>query len=154
MHVHQTSLGERVQRLDSEERVTWRNPIIIITPQSSFKRSGERLESHPCPPTQTPLSGELTKLKHGQPGNKIHIVSKHSVGKMFHDFEDNSERMFEFLSKATERANRTFESALVVVDELMKGDITGDSNHTQLWNSVKSLNQYSSLLLLRQQRST
>ena len=38
-----------------------------------------------------------------------------------------------------------FEPALVVVDELHEGRTsTSDSDHTQLWNSVKSLNQYSS----------
>ena len=134
-----------------ERRVTWRNPIIIITPATELVQAQweNDLKAILAPTDANAIVRGINKLKHGQPGNKIHIVSKHSVGKMFHDFENNSERMLEFLSKGHGKGKtEPFEPALVVVDELHEGRTsTGDSNHTQLWNSVKSLNQYSSFAI-------
>lgn len=131
-----------------ERRVTWRNPIIIITPATPLVQAQweNDLKAILAPTDANAIVRGINKLKHGQPGNKIHIVSKHSVGKMFHDFENNSERMLEFLSKGHGRAKtEPFEPALVVIDELHEGRTsTGDSIHTQLWNSVKSLNRHSS----------
>ena len=81
---------------DSEERrVTWRTPIIIITPATPLVQAQweNDLKAILAPTDANAIVRGINKLKHGQPGNKIHIVSKHSVGKMFHDFEENSERM-------------------------------------------------------------
>ena len=134
-----------------ERRVTWRNPIIIITPATQLVQTQWKsdLEAILAPNDASSIVRGIKDLKHGQPGNKIHIVSKHSIGKMLNDFENKSERMLGFLSKGHGWAKtEPFEPALVVVDELHEGRTsTGDANHTQLWESVKSLNQHSTFAI-------
>jgi hypothetical protein len=137
---------------DSDERrITWRNPIIIITPATRLVQMQWKndLEAILAPTDASSIVLGITHLKHGQPGNRIHIVSKHSIGKMLNEFENNSERMLNFLSKGHGGTKtEPLEPALVVVDELHEGRTSAaDSKHTQLWNSVKSLNLHSTFAI-------